>query len=217
MFYDDPKKHGLKYNPLKALVAPRPIAWVSTRSVDGVLNLAPYSFFNAVAEFPPIVVFAPNGPRPTGGGAKDTLENIEKTNEFVVNLCGWDLREQMNLSSGHFAPEVDEFSVTGLTPEPCVHVQVPRVKEAPVALECVFMQRVRLPSTSPKVENNVVFGRVVGVHISDDIIVDGRVDMMKYRPIARLGYMDYTVLDNVFSMDRPDDNMDTVLARHKSI
>lgn len=217
MFYDDPKKHGLKFNPLKALVAPRPIAWVSSRSVDGVLNLAPYSFFNAVAEFPPTIVFAPNGPRPTTGGVKDTLANIEKTNEFVVNLCNYDLREQMNLSSAHVDPAVDEFEMTGLTAEPCVHVKVPRVKEAPVALECVFMQRVRLPSTSPKVENNVVFGRVVGVHISDDIIVDGRVDMMKYRPIARMGYMDYTVVDNVFSMDRPDDNMDTVEARKRSV
>lgn len=216
MFYDDPKKHGLKYNPLKALIAPRPIAWVSTKSLDGVLNLAPYSFFNAVAEFPPTIIFAPNGPRPTRGDAKDTLVNIEKTNEFVVNLCNFDLREQMNLSSAHFDPEVDEFEQTGLTPEPCVHVKVPRVKEAPVALECVFMQRVRLPSTSPKVENNVVFGRVVGVHISDDIIVDGRVDMMKYRPIARMGYMDYTVVDNVFAMDRPDDDMNTIDARNRA-
>ena len=216
MFYDDPKKHGLKFNPLKALVAPRPIAWVSSHSVDGVLNLAPYSFFNAVAEFPPMIVFAPNGPPPSGG-TKDTLSNIEKTNEFVVNLCNYDLREQMNLSSAHVGPEVDEFALTGLTPVPCVHVKVPRVKEAPVSLECVFMQRVRLPSTSPKVENNVVFGRVVGVHISDDIIVDGRVNMMKYRPIARMGYMDYTVVDNVFSMDRPDDDMDTVAARHKAV
>src|SRR3546814_19763101 len=115
----------------------------------------------------------------------------------------------MNLSSGHFDPEVDEFAVTGLTPADCVHVKVPRVKEAPVSLECVFHQRIRLPSTSPKVENNVVFGRVVGIHISDDIIVDGRVDMMKSRPIARLGYMDYKVLDNVFSLARPHDKMDT--------
>src|SRR3546814_18584024 len=92
-----------------------------------------------------MIVFAPNGPRPSGAGAKDTLENIEKTNEFVVNLCGWDLRDQMNLSSGHFDPEVDEFAVTDLTPADCVHVKVPRVKEAPVSLECVFHQRIRLP------------------------------------------------------------------------
>src|SRR3546814_20510880 len=122
MFYDDPKKHGLKFNPLKALVAPRPIAWVSSRSVDGVPNLAPYSFFNAVSEFPPMIVFAPNGPRPSGAGAKVTLENIEKNNEIVVNQGGWDLRDQMNRSPGQFVPEGDHFGVTGRHPgigRPC--------------------------------------------------------------------------------------------------
>jgi len=203
MFYDDPSKHNLRHNPFKALVAPRPIAWVSSMDVNGVLNLAPFSFFNAVAERPPTIVFAPNNPRP-GGGEKDTLRNIEHTNEFVVNLCGYDLREQMNLTSAHVDPEVDEIALAGLTTAPSVHVAVPRVAEAPVALECRFLTRLRLPSTSPKVENNVVIGQVVGIHIDDAIIDDGMIDMGRYRPIARLGYMDYTSVDNVFSMDRPD-------------
>jgi len=215
MFYEDPKHHGLKYNPFKALVAPRPIAWVSSVDTEGNLNLAPFSFFNAVAEFPPTIVFAPNGPGPRGDG-KDTLANIEKTNEFVVNFATWDLREQMNETSAHVPANVDEFELAGLTPIPSINVKVPRLKESPVNLECVFLQRVRLPSTNPKIENNVVFGRVVGVHISDEIIVDGRVDMMKYRPISRLGYMDYSVVDNVFSMERPDDNLDAYEARKRT-
>ena len=124
------EKHNLKHNPFKALVAPRPIAWVSSMDLDGVLNLAPYSFFNAVADQPPTIVFAPNGPRP-GGGTKDTLSNIEKTNEFVVNLCSWELRDEMNKSSAHVDPSVDEFELVGLTPAPSVHVKTPRVKEAP--------------------------------------------------------------------------------------
>ena len=148
-------------------------------------------------------MFAPNNPRP-GGGTKDTLRNIEQTNEFVVNLCGYDLREQMNTSSAHVDPEIDEFALAGLTAEPCVHVSVPRVGEAPVALECTFLTRLRLPSTSPKVENNLVIGQVVGIHIDDAIISDGLIDMAAYRPLARLGYMDYTMVDHVFSMRRPD-------------
>jgi flavin reductase (DIM6/NTAB) family NADH-FMN oxidoreductase RutF len=203
VFYEDPKKHNLRHSPFKALIAPRPIAWVSSQDVDGILNLAPFSFFNAVAEFPPTIVFAPNNPRP-GGGTKDTLRNIEQTNEFVVNLCNEALKDQMNKSAAHVAPDVDEFEVCGLTPEPCVHVAVPRVKEAPVSMECRFVTRLRLPSSNPKVENNLVIGHVVGIHISDAIIEDGMINMSKYRPLARCGYMDYTVVDEVFDLPRPD-------------
>ena len=203
MFYDDPKQHNLRHNPFKALVSPRPIAWVSSVDTDGVPNLAPFSFFNAVADSPPTIVFAPNGPRP-GGGAKDTLQNIEHTNEFVVNLCGVDLKDEMNKSAAHVAPDVDEFALAGLTAAKCIHVSVPRVAEAPVALECRFLTRLRLPSSSPKVENNVVIGQVVGIHIDDRIIKDGMIDMAAYRPLARLGYMDYTSVESVFSMPRPD-------------
>lgn len=215
MYYENPKEHGLRHNPFKALVAPRPIAWVSSKSAEGVVNLAPYSFFNAVAEFPPTIVFAPNNPR-IGGGRKDTLTNIEETNEFVVNLCNFDLREQMNLSSAHVAPEVDEIEMSGLTPAPCNRVDVPRVAEAPVSLECRFMFRTRLPSTNAKVENNVVFGQVLGVHIADSIIDDGMVRMDRYRPLARLGYMDYCFVEESFSMDRPDQNLEEYEAKVRS-
>lgn len=203
MFYDDPKKHNLKHNPFKALIAPRPIAWVSSVDLDGVFNLAPYSFFNAVADQPPTIVFAPNGPRP-GGGTKDTLSNIEKTNEFVVNLCSYELRDAMNKSSAHVGPEIDEFALAGLTAVPSVHVKAPRVKEAPASLECRFVTRLRLPSTNPKIENNVVIGQVVGIHIADSIIKDGMIDMAAYHPLARLGYMDYAAVNETFEMLRPD-------------
>ena len=214
MFYADHRKHGLRHSPFKALVAPRPIAWVSSLSTEGVVNLAPYSFFNAMADSPPIIVFAPNNPR-LGGGRKDTLENIEQTGEFVVNLCNWDLRLPMNESSAHVPPEVDEIELAGLTAAPSEIVRPPRVVEAPAALECEFLFRVRLPGSSPKIENNACFGRVVGVHISDDIIVDGMVDMSRYRPIARCGYMDYALVESVFSMDRPDDNLEASEARRR--
>ena len=134
MFFDDHRKHGLRHNPFKALVAPRPIAWVSSVSAGGVANLAPFSYFNACADRPPTVMFAPNNPRPNGE-SKDTLRNIEQTNEFVVNLAGYDLREPMNLTSAHVDASVDEFGPAGLTPAPSVHVKAPRVEEAPVSLE----------------------------------------------------------------------------------
>ncbi len=191
------------YRLMVGSVVPRPIAWVSSMDLDGVLNLAPFSFFNAVADQPPMIVFAPNGPRP-GGGAKDTLANIEKTNEFVVNLCSWELREAMNASSANVDPEVDEFKLAGLTAAPSVHVKTPRVKEAPASLECRFVTRLRLPSSNPDIENNMVIGEVVGIHIDDAIIDDGMIDMAAYRPLARLGYMDYTTVDSVFEMLRPD-------------
>lgn len=203
MFYDDPKNHNMKHNPFKALISPRPIAWVSTVDGDGVLNLAPFSFFNAVSERPQMIFFAPNGPRPSGG-EKDTLLNIEKSGEFVVNLCSYDLRDAMNTSSAHVGPEVDEFALAGLTPEPSVHINVPRIKEAPAALECKFLMNVTLPTNNPKTKNNMVIGEVVGIHIDDSIIDDGMINMAKYRPLARLGYMDYGTTDNVFEILRPD-------------
>ena len=206
-YIGDPRNHGLKYNPFKALVAPRPIAWVSSKSAAGVVNLAPYSFFNAVADTPPTIIFAPNNPR-MGGGRKDTLVNIEETGQFVVNLCNYDLREAMNLSSAHVDPDVDEIEMAGLTPAPCNAVDVPRVLEAPAALECEFMFRTRLPSGHPKIENNVVFGKVVGIHITESILNDGMVDMIAYEPLARLGYMDYSRVTEVFAMDRPDQDLD---------
>ena len=202
MFHDDPQKHNLKHNPFKALVAPRPIAWISSIDPDGVANLAPFSFFNAISENPPMVVFAPNGPGPSGSN-KDTLRNIQQTNEFVVNLSNWNLRQAMNASSAAVGPEVDEFVLAGVTAAPSIHVKPPRVKEAPASLECRFLSRICLPCTNPNSANNLVIGEVVGIHIDDAIIQNGLIDTAAYQPLARHGYMDYSSVDSVFEMIRP--------------
>ena len=202
MFYRTSEHHGLKHDPFKSLVVPRPIGWVSSRNRDGDVNLAPYSFFNAVASAPPIVMFSSNGPH-VEGGLKDSVRNVEETGEFVCNIATWDLREKMNATSAALPRSTNEFDVAGLTPAPAELVAPPRVAESPVHLECKYLRTVTLPSTDPAQPNKVVFGQVVGIHIADSIIVDGRIDLERVKPIARLGYMDYAVVDHVFSMPRP--------------
>ncbi|ANK81968.1 MAG: flavin reductase [Rhizobiales bacterium NRL2] len=203
MFYRADQDHGLKHNPFKALVAPRPIGWISTRDRNGGFNLAPFSYFNAITDYPPTVVFGCNGPHPEGD-TKDTAANARDTGEFVVNMATWELREQMNRSSAHVPRDVDEFREAGLTALESEMVSAPRVKESPVNLECRLVQVIQLRSSNPKITNNMVIGEVVGIHIDERIIKDGMIDMPTYRPIARLGYMDYTVVEKVFTMDRPD-------------
>ncbi|MDF2366195.1 flavin reductase family protein [Sneathiella sp.] len=202
MFYKPSEPHGLKHGPFKAIVAPRPIGWISTLATDGTVNLAPFSFFNAMAENPPIVAMGINGTH-SEGGAKDSLDNIEATKEFVCNMVSYNLREQMNLSSAMLPRSVDEFDYAGLTKEPSALVKPPRVKESFAHLECIHHKTIILPSHNPKVVNSMVLGEVVGIHISDEIIVDGMIDMKKYQPLARLGYMDYCHVEDIFSMDRP--------------
>ena len=197
MFYDAREnKHGLKHDPYKALVSPRPIGWISTVGSDGIVNLAPYSFFNALSDSPHYVYFS-------SAGRKDSQRNAEDTGEFVCSLATWDLRDQMNVTSAGVAPEVDEFVLAGLTPAPSKLVAPPRVAESPVAFECKYYQSLELPRDTGRNDYTVVIGRVIGIHINDDVIIDGMVDMGKLRPIARLGYKDYTVVDTVFSLDRP--------------
>ena len=196
MFYDAVENnHGLKRDPFKALVVPRPIGWISSISPEGVVNLAPYSFFNAVSSRPNIVLFS-------SGGRKDSVVNAEATGEFVCNMATWDLREHMNETSASVGPEVDETELAGLETVPSTLVKPPRVAASPVALECKYMQTVNLPP-SDGVVNTVVFGQVVGVHIDDSVIEDGMVDVARFKPIARLGYHDYAVVDELFSMKRP--------------
>lgn len=202
MFYETATKaHGLRYDPFKACVAPRPIGWLTTLSRDGVVNLAPYSFFNAVGEDPPMVMFATTGHDPHG--PKDTLRNIEATGEFVFNLATYDLREQMNRTSAPVPPEVDELALAGLTPVPSRLVKPPRVAESPIHLECVYHQTVELPTNEPGGRTAIGIGRVVGVHIADNVIRNGRVDLSLIKPIARLGYHDFTVVETIFEMRRP--------------
>ncbi len=202
MFYETRSHHGLKHDPFKSLVVPRPIGWVSSQDSSGVVNLAPYSFFNAVAAEPPTVMFAASGAH-SEGSYKDSVKNVQETGEFVCNLATWENREAMNATSAMVARSVDEFALSGLTPVPSTLVKPPRVKESPVHLECAYLQTVELPSDDPQRPNLVVFGHVVGIHIDDSIITDGKIDMNVFKPIARLGYFDYSVVDNVFSMRRP--------------
>ncbi len=207
MFYEigDGSGHktaGFKHSPFNALVAPRPIGWISTLGADGIANLSPYSFFNAVSSHPPIVMFCANGQH-MEGGEKDSLKNVRDTGEFVCNLCTEELAQQMSDSSTHAPRGVDEFEVAGLTKAQSRVVKAPRVAESPVHLECQVMQIVELPTVGRGGSNNIVIGKVVAVHIRDDLIVDGRVDIARARPVGRLGYFDYCVVSETFEMLRP--------------
>lgn len=203
MHYDTARNdHGLRFNPFKALVAPRPIGWIGTLGADGSRNLAPYSFFNAVSDHPPMVMFSSHG-------RKDSIANIEATGEFTCSLATWALREPMNLSSAAVRRGVDEFALAGLTPAPSRIVKAPRVAESPAALECRLWKVLELPSAGR--EGYVVaFGHVVGVFIDDAFIRDGMVDTGAMRPIARQGYMEYSVVtpETVFALNRPEVSAD---------
>jgi len=196
MFYDAVKNdHGFQYDPFKAIVAPRPIGWVSTLSPDGKSNLAPYSYFNAFSQSPHYVAFG-SGPR------KDSMRNIEETGEFTFSLATYDLREQMNASSAHVT--TDEFELAGLTKADSQIVKPPRVAESPAALECCLHRIVPLPDDDGNAHNYLIIGRVLGIHIDDRFIVDGRVDTAAMRPIARLGYSEYATVGEAWRMRRPD-------------
>ena len=203
MHYDTAaNNHGLKFNPFKAIVVPRPIGWISTVSKDGVNNLAPYSFFNAMGDRPPMVVFS-------SSGRKDSLQNLEETGEFTCSIATYDLRDRMNLSSAPVVRGVDEFALAGLTPAPSVLVKPPRVKESPAALECKVWKMIDLPAPPGQVQT-AIFGTVVSVYIDDAYLRDGLVDLAAMRPIARLGYMDYAVVngESIFSLNRPNVSAD---------
>jgi flavin reductase (DIM6/NTAB) family NADH-FMN oxidoreductase RutF len=198
MFYDAvANSHGLTRDPFMALVSPRPIGWISTLDANGVVNLAPYSFFNAVSTNPHFVMFS-------SGGRKDSQRNAEETGEFVCSLATYDLREAMNRTSTHVEPHVDEMVLAGLSPAPSTMVAPPRVAESPVAFECRYWRTIDLPGTDGGPGNHaIVLGQVVGIHIDDAALVNGRVDVTKLRPIARLGYRDYAVIDEVFELGGP--------------
>ena len=210
MFFD-PRTDGMKPAPFNhsiftSLVVPRPIGWISTIDIDGVVNLAPFSYFNAIAADPPCLMYCPNGPKKGTTEPKDSLSNAEMTKEFVFNLCSHDLREKLNKTARHEPRGEDEMEKAGLTPARSVNVKPPRVADAPIALECKYLQTVRLPRSSSGSENNMVLGQVIGIHVRDEVITKGTIDISKIRPIARLGGLDYSVLEpeNVFTMKRPD-------------
>jgi flavin reductase (DIM6/NTAB) family NADH-FMN oxidoreductase RutF len=202
MFYRTDGPHGLPHNPFKMCVVPRPIGWITSLAPDGTANLAPYSYFNAVADEPPMVMFSSNGQH--DHGPKDSVRNIEATGEFVCNVVSWDLREQMSETSAPVPPGVNEFDLAGLTMAPAQLVKPPRVKAAPIHLECVYHRTVDLPAPSPDERNAIVIGQVVGVHIDDSVLKEGLIDVARLRPVARLGYRDYAVVTEGFTMLRPN-------------
>ena len=208
MFYEPKDGHGLPHNPFNAIIAPRPIGWISSRDGEGRANLAPYSFFNAVAYVPPQVMFssteAPIEKERGGFRLKDTISNIEATGEFGVNIVTWDLKDAMNRSSAPLALGEDEFEHSGLGKKVANLISAPLVAEAPIHLECKLTEIVELKSADPNAPNRAVFGEVVGIHIDEGILTDGLIDVAKLQPIARMGYKDYAKVTELFSMTRPD-------------
>jgi len=201
MFYRPEDGHGLPHNPFNAIVTPRPIAWVSTRSKDGVANLAPYSFFNATAYVPPQVMFASTSAKDDQDGTKDSVANIRETGEFCINIVEYAARDAMNRSSATLPKGVDEFAEAGVTPVTCEVIDCPRVEGAPAALECRMTQIVKQLGEA----NYLVMGEVVGIHIRDNCLRDGIFDLTTYEPLSRLGYRDYTKVSELFTLARPDD------------
>jgi len=201
MFYKPEDGHGLPHNPFNAIVTPRPIGWISTRGADGSENLAPYSFFNAVAYVPPQVMFASTSTKPDRDGTKDSVSNIRETGVFCVNIVEFAAREVMNQSSGAWGKEVDEFELAGVERAECKTIPCSRVANAPASLECKLTQIVQLPGEA----NFTVFGEVTGVHLRDNCLVDGIFDVTTFNPLSRLGYRDYCVVREAFSLNRPGD------------
>lgn len=199
MFYRPAEGHGLPHNPFNALVSPRPIGWISTRGAAGDENLAPYSFFNAVAYVPPQVMFATTGTKPDRDGGKDSLANIRETGVFCVNVVSKALLMAMNTTSGPWPREVDEFQLAGLERADCVTIPCSRVAAAPAALECRLTQIVPLAGKA----NTMVIGEVTGVHLRDDCLIDGRFAYETFTPVGRLGYRDYAVVGETFELPRP--------------
>ena len=198
MFYDTRDgSRPLKHDPFKAIVAPRPIGWVSTVSARGEVNLAPYSFFNGINSKPNLVMFSSEG-------FKDSVRNVQETGEFVCNLATWDLREAMNETSAPVPAGQNEMVRAKLEAAPSRLVKPPRVAAAPCALECKSIRIVPLHDLDGKsVDGHLVIGQVIGVHIDDRFIKDGRLDTAAMRPIARCGYHDYATVEETFTLVRP--------------
>ncbi|MFT4181196.1 MAG: flavin reductase family protein [Rhizobium sp.] len=198
MFYTtDTNRHGLSHDPFKAIVAPRPIGWIGSKGRDGSLNLSPYSFFNAVSDRPKLVMFSSTG-------RKDSARNVEETGVFTANLVSRNLVEKMNHSSIAVPYGTNEFELAGLTAEPGRLIDAPYVAEAFAVLECRVTEIMRPRDLDGQATDNVmVFGQVVGIHIDESIIRDGRLDMALARPVARMGYMDYSEGSDVFELLRP--------------
>ncbi|SEO27145.1 NADH-FMN oxidoreductase RutF, flavin reductase (DIM6/NTAB) family [Salinihabitans flavidus] len=201
MFYRPEDGHGLPHNPFNALITPRPIAWISTRDGEGRANLAPYSFFNGTAYVPPQVMFASTGQKPDREGTKDSLANIRETGVFCINVVEEAMRDAMNVTTEMLPREVDEFERAGLEKAECESIDCPRIAGAPASLECRLDQVIRLHGEA----NYITLGTVTGIQLRDNCLRDGIFDVTTFRPLSRLGYRDYAVVENVFTLARPDD------------
>ena len=201
MFYEPKNGFDLPHNPFNAIVTPRPIGWISTRDGDGIDNLAPYSFFNAIAYFPPQVMFSSTGTKADRDNTKDSVANIRATGEFCVNIVQYDMRDAMNASSQTLAAGQSEFDHAGLTRVDCQTINCARVAGVPAALECKMTQIITLAGES----NTMSIGEVTGVYMRDDCSIDGVFDVTRYKPLTRLGYRDYAVINDVLALQRPDD------------
>lgn len=199
MFYDtESNAHGMAHDPFKAIVAPRPIGWIGSKGKDGSRNLSPYSFFNAVGDRPKMVMFS-------SSGRKDSLRNVEETGVFTASFVSRSLLDQMSVSSAVVPYEIDEFALAGLTPVAGQLVDAPYVGEAVAALECRVTKVLTLPDMEGnETDSHAVFAQVVGIHIADAMIRDGRFDLAFAEPIMRLGYMDYAGMGPVFELRRPN-------------
>ncbi len=193
MFYRPADGHGLPHNPFNAIVAPRPVGWISTRGTLGD-NLAPYSFFNATAYVPPQVMFSSTG-------VKDSLAAVRESGVFAVNIVEEAMLQVMSDTSRHFPRGTDEFAACGVAKAECDSINCPRVAQAPATLECRVTEVIALLGA----EDFMVLGEVVGIHLRDDCLKGGRFDVTAFKPVARLGYRDYTVVREVITLERPDD------------
>lgn len=201
MFYEPKKGHPFKIDPYKSLIFPRPIGWISTINKKGIANLAPYSYFNAIADEPPQIMFA-SGVHPSSKGYKDSLTNILSTKEFVVNFVTSDTKNQMNISSIDAPHDIDEFSFSKLNKRKSKLIKTPSVAKSPINLECKLLKTLRLKSNS-KQQGTLVMGEVIGIYINNKFIKNDRIDSTAMRYIARMGYSEYTTISTKFRMPRP--------------
>ncbi len=210
MFYEpDKNDHGLPHAPFKSCIVPRPIAWISTVDRAGAINLAPFSQCNILGWDPPYIMFSAN--THFDGRRKDSVTNAEATGEFVFNMATWALREAVVLTSHIMDSSVDEMAAAGLTPHASRLVKPPRVAQSPIAFECRHHQTLMLPCDTPGMATSTVIGRVVGVHIADEVIdKNGKIDILKVRPLARMGYLDYTSVTDIFEL-RPEGTLDSTV------
>ena len=205
MYYDteDPAYYAQKPDPFKSCVVPRPIAWVTTCGADGVVNVAPFSYFNAVADNPPMVMIA-TGSKERGGVVKDTIRNIAENGQFVINMVPFKLVEEMNRTSAMLPYGVSELDLDGLATIPAHKMLPPRLVGCPIHLECVHWQTIELPCINPDFTNQITIGKVLAFHVDEQMLLaDGQIDSAKLDLVARMGGDKYARVQEVFNLKRP--------------